>query len=323
MQMPDSAGETPQRIAAEIKASMHAGRLPSLTGRDIPSWRMAVHVLLQGNEVDAARHGARALLATGRELQAAQTLWRMIEVMPPVGPEGPFQDDPEKEVQIVPRAGAKTAILVFSGVNHFVGVPFATAQRWFGQVEASVIYLRDTNNLSFLSGIRSLGVSQQETVAQLRQMLATLGASRVVCYGNSIGGFAALSYGIDLAADAVVSMAGPTDLDTLRSPWATALRRASPVSNLRGALVAAARPPEVLMVCSDGNWDDRLQVQNIAGLGCVTFRIVEGYDGHAVFMELICRQQFDRVLTWMASAAPETPCQIAQFTREPWRAAFG
>jgi hypothetical protein len=317
--MPEFASHS-ESLAAEIKMLRTQRRTPTLDSRDIVRWGAAINLLLQRGEFEAAAHGARTLLASKPSLTAAQSLCRILEVLPPPDRRSPpFVDDPKKEVQVVRRAGADTAVLVFADVNHFVGIPFAMAHRWFGRLDASVIYLRDSSNLCFLAGIGSLGSNRLATLARLREVLGTVGARRIVCYGNSVGGFAAIQYAVELGADAVVSMAGPTDLTTLKSPWTKKLKQASKVKNLRSILLEASRPPQVLMLCGENNWNDRLQTDNIADLPCVTVRLLEQYEGHTIAVELICRQQFGLVGEWLVMAKPEAPTDIAPLKFEPWR----
>jgi pimeloyl-ACP methyl ester carboxylesterase len=185
----------------------------------------------------------------------------------------------------------------------------------------NVIYLRDFRNLCFSSGVRSLAPSRGETVRALRRILATLGARRIVCYGNSVGGFAAVHYAADLGADAAVSLAGPTDLTTLRSPLGQRLRMMNAEKDLNRILSEAEAPPQVLVVCGDGNWDDRLQAENLAGQPTVTVRLVEQFGGHSVAAELICRQQFGAVLEWLAGTTRADPRTMPALPYAPWRPA--
>jgi pimeloyl-ACP methyl ester carboxylesterase len=198
-------------------------------------------------------------------------------------------------------------------------MPFAFAHLWFGRLDATILYLRDFQKLCFIDGIRSLAPNWERTIRELRGILRGLGVRRLVCYGNSIGGFAAIQYAIALQAEAVISAAGPSDLSALRSAWGRRLQQASPVQNLRELLAAADAPPEVLVVCGEDNWDDRLQAENIGDLSAVTVRLVERFDGHTVANELICRQQFDRMLQWLLPTEQGARRTMEPFRFEPWR----
>ena len=78
---------------------------------------------------------------------------------------------------------------------------------------ASVIYLRDFRNQFFLDGIPGLGVGLEASLAGLRKMLLELGAQRVLCFGVSVGAFAALSYGLQIRAARVAALCGAVTLE--------------------------------------------------------------------------------------------------------------
>jgi len=80
------------------------------------------------------------------------------------------------------------------------------------------ILLRDPRNLWYLRGIPELGGSVAETVAALRRLIQTIGPSEVWCVGESMGGYAALLYGILLGASRIVSF-GP--LSTFSATFAS------------------------------------------------------------------------------------------------------
>jgi pimeloyl-ACP methyl ester carboxylesterase len=226
------------------------------------------------------------------------------------------------EVQPVPRAGARTVVFVFSGRHYRHGVPFTLLHRWFGRLDASIVYLRDGSRRGFLRGIRSLGVRREAATSALRAIAAELGAERIVCFGSSTGGFAALLYAVELEAEAAALMSGVTDLSFLDAPplaqpaWAA-------IRNLAVVLGAAPRPPQALFVGADGSKRDDRQAKNIANLPSVTVRMLERYDGRLTVPELICRGQFDRVLDWLMTArSGGTVREIGQFGYFPWREVF-
>jgi pimeloyl-ACP methyl ester carboxylesterase len=307
-------------LASEIATLRNRQPATGLVGPASARWRAAINQLLARGEFAAAAYGAHLLLDADRSSNGAQTVCRMLDVAPPTDDlMTTFVDDGTKELQIAPDSGSDSAVLVFSDVNNSIGMPFAFAHLWFGRLDATILYLRDFQKLCFIDGIRSLAPDWERTIRELRGILRGLGVRRLVCYGNSIGGFAAIQYAIALQAEAVISAAGPSDLSALRSAWGRRLQQASPVQNLRELLAAADAPPEVLVVCGEDNWDDRLQAENIGDLSAVTVRLVERFDGHTVANELICRQQFDRMLQWLLPAEQGARRTMEPFRFEPWR----
>ena len=73
---------------------------------------------------------------------------------------------------------------------------------------ANHLYLRDIDQLWYLRGIRSLGSDVDSTVAALRRTIEKLRPSSITTIGQSMGAYAAILYGILLAADKAIAF-GP------------------------------------------------------------------------------------------------------------------
>ena len=58
----------------------------------------------------------------------------------------------------------------------------------------------------FLDGVGTIGGGLGRTLEFLRQAVSELGARRILCYGFSVGGFAALHYGLLLHAARVLAL---------------------------------------------------------------------------------------------------------------------
>jgi hypothetical protein len=303
-------------LAAEVRTALSSGA--KVAPRDAAAWAGAISHFLELGEFDAARYVARRVATDNPNVAMNRSLQRVLDILPPLDRQLPFTNRGRKEVQIVARPGARTAILVFSDVNRSVGLPFATVHRWFGRLDATVIYLRDRRDLWFVNGLRWYGWNRTRTVQRLRRIITRTGAERIVCYGNSSGGFSALHYAIDLGADAVVSMAGRSEISTLTAKRWLVVRERAEVKNLRTPLIATPRPPQVLMVRGEGAGDDRIQADNIADLPSVQVGLVKGFEGHAVAVELMCRGQFGSVLDWMMAATPGHPQPAPSMPQEPW-----
>src|ERR1043165_8310010 len=65
------------------------------------------------------------------------------------------------------------------------------------------LYLRDLNKAWFLRGLRGVAGNVNETVAFLRHEAEELGAKRIIFTGYSLGGFAALLFGVLCEVDEV------------------------------------------------------------------------------------------------------------------------
>jgi acyl carrier protein len=224
-----------------------------------------------------------------------------------------FEDDSKKDVQIVARDGAEYALLLFCNDGNNLGIPLAAAHLWFGRLNASLVYLRDFQHCYYVRGVLSLGTTYDETLLALRCIVASLGAKRILCYGCSAGVFGALSYGLDLQAEAVLCLAGATNLSPVFNALSPLEQKSSTLQaefpdrelDLAGRYAAASRRPRVRMVYGDCHWDDRLHAETMGSLPGVILQSLENVGEHNVIVELTRQpRQFEQLLDWLAPPAP-------------------
>jgi hypothetical protein len=194
-----------------------------------------------------------------------------------------------------------------------LGFPLQVIHRWFGRLPASLVYLRDLRSLMFLAGIQSVAPDLRGTQRELRRLAASLGAERILCFGNSGGIAPALRYGLDMRAEAVLGMAGPilADPNRYKHPRAGALwsRMAEELPrdafhpDLPFRYSVAEWPPRVLIAYGADNEDDCHNAHAMAHLPCVTLYKVEGYGRHNIITELVIRGAFDPLLEWLVSGS--------------------
>ena len=225
----------------------------------------------------------------------------------------PFEDDKEKDVQIVARDRAECALLLFCDAGHNLGIPVGDAHHLFARLNASLIYLRDFQHCYYVRGVSSLGTSYDETLLQLRHIVDSLGAKRILCCGCSAGVFGALSYGLDLQAEAVLCLAGATNLSPAFNALSPLGQKASMLQaelpdrelDLARRYAAASRQPRVRIVYGDSCWDDRLHAEFMGRLAGVTLQSLGNVDKHNIVVELTREpRQFEKLLAWLAPPAP-------------------
>jgi hypothetical protein len=271
-------------------------------------WAPALEMLLMAGKLDVAANGARQLAQAYPGFAQADMVLSFFEKLPAIdGDYLPFSDRRLESVQVVERTGAETVVILFCDKYHGLGVSLSVIHRWLGRLPASLVYVRDFRRLYYLAGVSELGSDREATIAALGALARRLGARRILCYGNSAGSFAALDYGAALAAEAVLALAGPTNLlpefnAYLR--WMSSAERVreiapSTVADLRQVYAAGTAAARLRIVYGEHDWDDRLQAENLAGLPKVELRPVEDYFGHNVSMELIRRGQFEESLDWL------------------------
>ena len=218
--------------------------------------------------------------------------------MPGPSPDGGFDDVSDGSslpVQVGRRGGARTLILAFCGRHGNLGMPLPIAHRWFGRLDASVLYLRDLDGELYLRGIPALASTRRDTAVALDAWRLRLGAERCLCYGNSTGAYAALLYGLELGAAAVLALNTIAVFPEDR----IAMRRSALASDwddrppdLASLYAAAPRRPRAHLVFSAGNRADIQSAAAMAGLGNVTTEAIPDHDGHDAHVALVARGRF-------------------------------
>lgn len=97
----------------------------------------------------------------------------------------------------------KPMIIAFGGLRGAMGVPSFEFFKLTDDLLVNRIYVRDFDQLFYHSGLLGISENIDETVVFLKQKIAESGASKVVIFGNSMGGYAALLFGVLLGADVV------------------------------------------------------------------------------------------------------------------------
>jgi pimeloyl-ACP methyl ester carboxylesterase len=149
----------------------------------------------------------------------------------------------------------------------------------------------------------------------LQRIADEVGGRRIYALGVSMGGYAALYYGLQLGAEGVLNLAGATDftpsfVESLEpvAPEYHGLRQVAPdyTVNLRDAYACATHRPHVIIAYSAGNPRDRQQAERMAGLPNVELVAVD-YAQHNVLDPLIRNGEFlpllQRLLSTEGTAA--------------------
>jgi hypothetical protein len=295
----------------ELRLAFSERRSPAFERKDLDAWGKAINRICS-RQLDVAEHAVRHLRTAFPHLPFARSMCDVFDLLPPAdGSQSPFIDDPKKDCQIAARPGADLVILLFCGGAHKLGLPLSMMHRWLGRLPANLVYLRDFNRKRYMQGVRSLGPDLRITCGKLREFIQSLGARRLVCYGNSSGAFPALYYGQELSADRVMCLAGKANLTDEFNAFAPGKHYTADFTRDYAHLVLDARaiyqdlpePPRVCMVYGQDYWNDRQHAEHMGALPCVTLWPVKHFAGHGATIELIRRHEYQRVLDWMISPA--------------------
>ncbi|WP_059049287.1 tetratricopeptide repeat protein [Paenibacillus senegalimassiliensis] len=106
-------------------------------------------------------------------------------------------------IKIEKYANSKDVLIVFSHTNYPPG-KFAMTNV-ASELAATKIYVNCHGNSWYQEGIRNITSSIDETAELLKEILAELKPGRIICTGMSMGGYAALLFGLLLEVDEILA----------------------------------------------------------------------------------------------------------------------
>ena len=297
-------------LALQLQIAAAAGEDVDFSRASRISWKLAAGTLLDWGEVDALGVFLPEMIKLYRGSFFFTYLERLFAAIPAGQP--PFVDDPRAFVQVAPHAGADTVVFAFTGGSRRLGIPVTIMQRFFAARGVHVVYLRDANRQMYRNGVTGLGGSRATSLDALRAIASDLGATRIVTFGASMGGYAALWYGLDLGAEAVLALSASTRLDVSRMTRRWRLRAEAELGralvdsdlepfNLRALYEGAPKPPRVRLVYSAELESDRQHAENMAGLPRVALDALEGEATHSSWRLLVVSGGFEETLDWLVA----------------------
>ncbi|NJM20899.1 MAG: hypothetical protein HC836_32550 [Richelia sp. RM2_1_2] len=82
------------------------------------------------------------------------------------------------------------------------------------QRQLNKIFLKDSTNSWYHNGVQGLGESIDEVAQSLQALIESMQPSRIIAVGQSMGGYAAIAFGILLKVDTVISFGSLSCLDS-------------------------------------------------------------------------------------------------------------
>lgn len=206
----------------------------------------------------------------------------------------PISDDGAKDFNIA-LGGRKTAVIVFTGLADRMVMPLPIFDRYLAALDLTAIYLRDKRRIGFFNGVSALSDDYEGTIAVLQSLLQEKGVETVHTLGNSAGGMAALSYGIDLGAKTVLTfsaplalVAGTKEVDFRTAVFADRLLHGVPEErrDFRQRLAAASSPPEAHLYYGSEMPEDTYHATFLRGQPGVRLHPLTGLAGHGALFRL-------------------------------------
>jgi hypothetical protein len=128
-------------------------------------------------------------------------------------------EDIQASVTLDLKPGLDTLLVVFGGIAGSLGIPpfefFNTTQG----IPASKIFVRDLNQSWYHGGLRGITDNIEGVRDYLKERMIEANARRTVLVGNSMGGYAAIIFGIMIGANVVHSFSPQTFIDNWHRVW--------------------------------------------------------------------------------------------------------
>lgn len=314
--LPDAIGQAVERAVADgrhgprfygaaLRLALVLGAPPAFERHLAKQWMLGLDALMEEGHLDEAAMATRLLVQAFPSTQWLRTWELVFEKLPPADPlRAPFHDEPRDALQLSARPGATTMVVAFCGIAHGLGTPLPVIHRWLGQLDAHILYLRDFRKTGFASGIESVGADAEATAARIRGLADEAGARRIVTFGNSLGGYAALRYGPLLGAERVLAfIPATTGFDNVPDDRRDEMIRAGWVDIV--PLYARPDAPPARVLFGAQNAADRAAAVRLAGLPKIALEALPGWKTHDVFGALLRAGRLDAVFGWLTASGYE------------------
>jgi hypothetical protein len=310
-------------LALYLQAALSAGRAPNIDLASWVRWAGAFQWLFRDQPPELLRAVSRELTERFPEPAFLRELAELTASAPPIHlGAAPFRDRLGASAQFAPasEAGASTLLVCFCGRNGQIGLPVHYFQRWVQRLPAHALYLRDSTDRFYESGIAEFGNDWASLLEFVRAIAGVLGVERIAAYGSSMGGFAAVRAGAELGAARVVSMSGrtahdeelnqaaPETLEAGRQQWRRLIE--APLRTLRA-------PPEIACVYGAENRFDLEDARALEGLPGVRLVPLPEYRRHNTGIKLAADGGLERVLAWVVGATDELSVSYGLLCRSP------
>lgn len=234
--------------------------------------------------------------------------WELWDTDLPQGgplPAVPLDDCPVGDVWVVP-AGSDRTVLVFPGRFSHMWVSVYLMQRLLEPHGVNVIHVFDPLDAFHLGGIGGMGNSLEAAQDILRRLAANIGTRQLYCFGHSSGGYAALRYGLDMGATAMLAF----------SPMVFQPRRPRSLAHIHartGRLFApddidlrplyrryeeeGRSPPLTTIFCGACNKADMRSAAELTDFTGVKHFTLDGISAHDITPNLLHARLFHPILT--------------------------
>lgn len=254
---------------------------------------------------------AEQLLAIGAEL------WDTDLTQGGPVPAVPLETCPVGDVWVVP-AGSDRTVLVFPGRLSDMWVSVYLMQRLLEPFGVNVIHVFDPLDAFHLGGFGGMGRTMEAAQDVLRRLATNIGTRQLYCFGQSSGGYAALRYGLDLGAKAMLAFS-PMIVQPRRPRWLAHIhaktgRRFEPEeidlrSLYRRYEDEGRSAPRTTIFCGASNQADMRSAAELTGIAGVRHFTLAGISAHDIIPNLLHSQLLRPILARFLEAEAEAEAE--------------
>jgi hypothetical protein len=192
------------------------------------------------------------------------------------------------DVLVWRKSGHRRTLFFFTGAARRNLPRIAMLHQTFKDLNCNVVYVRDHQKLWHMAGLAGMpSVDPAGVTKELRHVHQTLRGTDIVTAGSSVGGYAALRYGLFLEAKATLCFSGYTNLkfDEALLPNYPAVKRLhdhNPLlpEDLMPLYAEAADAPKVTLCYGDAHEVDTRHALRMTSLPGLTLLPVPGLAEH-------------------------------------------
>ena len=228
--------------------------------------------------------------------------------------ETPIDEHVEYKVK---RTGSPVTVIAFTGLDRRFSVAVYFLERLLGRFGVNLITLYDRHEAFYLAGIPALGADLDETCKSLKRLCSDMGSERIICLGQSSGGYGALRYALELDADHVLAFS-PSFVGLLGSPTRQEIagrtgRIFEEASvDLRRLYGDRDRTPHLEIVYGEENRYDKLSAVALGTIRHASVQALPGVSRHGTLSEAVCSGMFFELMTSaIGSSIPVQDAAIA------------
>ena len=105
-----------------------------------------------------------------------------------------------------------TLLVAFGGISMGIGIPVFEFRRVTSSLPTKLAFVRDPSQAWYHGDLPGIGGGIEKVTATIKRLKQETGVRRLVCIGNSMGGYASLVIGSLAEADKVIAFAPQTFL---------------------------------------------------------------------------------------------------------------